>query len=157
MSLHTNRSSIIHATHYHVWGQTYTTNSQWVFEKKTHFRGVRRSTMVICSPEAFRLLAKSITNTRSERGYKAKFGASPDVCCDLWERLQPTRPKKSLPKHLLWAMLFLKLYATEPVLSDMVGTTRKTFRHWSWRLVQSIQKLKPRVVSQSFQMLLTGD
>jgi hypothetical protein len=91
---------------------------------------------------AFCLLAKTITNTKSKRSFKARFGTSPEVCSEVWERLQPHRPKGALPKHLLRALMFLKLYSSEDVLSDMVGTTRKTFRKWVWLMVKAISKIK---------------
>ena len=102
--------------------------------------------MVLCTSSAFCLLAETITNTKSKRSFKAKFGTSPEVCSELWERLQPHRPKGALPKHLLRALMFLKLYSSEDVLSDMVGTTRKTFRKWVWLMVKAISKIKPQVV-----------
>jgi hypothetical protein len=102
--------------------------------------------MVLCTSSTFRLLAETITNTKSKRSFKAKFGTSPEVCSELWERLQPHQPKGALPKHLLRALLFLKLYCSEDVLSDMAGTTRKTFRKWLWLMVKAISKVKPQVV-----------
>jgi hypothetical protein len=103
-------------------------------------------TMVLCRSSAFCLLAKTTTNTKSKRSFKAKFGTSPEVCSELWERLQPHQPKGALPKHLLRALMFLKLYSSEDVLSDMVGTMRKTFRRWVWLMVQANLKIKPQVV-----------
>lgn len=117
--------------------------------------------MVRCTPAGFLTLAgtimmssKSSTNSRNFtiRQYIGHFGCSPDVCTTLWE-LIPYQ-KGGLPKHLLWALLFLKTYNAEDVLSTMVGTTRKTFRKWMWIYVIKIHKLKKKVVSFSFPEFL---
>lgn len=85
-----------------------------------------------------------------DRSFRAHFGTSVDVCLALWEwiRVHPRRPLRGMqPKHLMWTLLFLKVYDTEDVLSSRVGTTRKTFRRWIWRVLLLIQTLKRRVVS----------
>ena len=56
-----------------------------------------------------------------KRRFRSHFGTTPALCAYLWDRID----KLSLPAgakwyHLLWALLFLKLYATEEVLSGMV-------------------------------------
>jgi hypothetical protein len=48
---------------------------------------------------------------------------------------------------LLWALLFLFTYMTQPLLCSMVGATDKTFRKWAMPIVQSIRALAPSVVS----------
>jgi hypothetical protein len=74
--------------------------------------------MVLCTPAAFRLLAEQeVCNTKTLRSFRAKLGVCPNVCCDVWERLQSRRPKNVMPKHLLWGLLFLKVYRTEDVLT----------------------------------------
>ena len=57
------------------------------------------------------------------------------------------KPRKSLPKHLLWAMLFLKSYGPEPFLAGLVGVAEKTWRKWVWLMINAINRLYSRVVS----------
>ena len=104
--------------------------------------------MVLVTPSGFLVLAKTMVNCRSNRSYRAKFGCSPLVCTDLWERLKNKRPRGAQAKHLLWALLFLKTYNTEDNLSELIGTTSKTFRKWTWLMLKAIHKLKNSVVSK---------
>eukprot|EP00977_Amphora_coffeiformis_P007617 scaffold1684_cov214-Amphora_coffeaeformis.AAC.1 len=105
---------------------------------------------MIYSPRAFSLLAKSSLNVRIEDcSFRSHFGCSPDVCSILWqkidERMQP-RPRGMMPKHLLWALLFLKTYQKEDVLAGRAGTTQKTLRKWVWIIIDGIQKLKQSII-----------
>ena len=116
---------------------------------------------MIITPDAFKRLAHTVAGVRGNgqegmRRFKAKFGCSPDVCSDLWERLSalPRRPRRMLPKHLLWGLLFLKLYNTESVLAEMVGAERKTVRKWCWIVVYEIKRLTGKVVSDVISHLV---
>lgn len=78
--------------------------------------------------------------------FKSLFGVSPIVCLDLWCR-RLNLPAGATPKHLLWALLYLKVYGSEQVLSGMVHATRKTFRKWVRVMVATIAAAAPNVVS----------
>jgi hypothetical protein len=102
------------------------------------------------SPDAFRFLSQGIVGGGfTETKFKAHVGVSPEVTFQTWE-LITRKPKHSKPKHLLWALLFAKLYSTEEVLAGMVGVTRKTFRKWSWKFLKKIAMLKSIVVRGMF-------
>ena len=79
------------------------------------------------------------------------IGTSYQVCSELWNLISPTdieNLKGGHPKHLLWALLFLKCYCTEPILTRVVGgVDGKTFRKWAWLFVSAMAGLKQRVVS----------
>ena len=108
-------------------------------------------------PHVFLTLANGImsrnhfTSEKTEkRQFHATFGTLAEVCVELWEKIDPTStmPKRVQPAHLLWALMFLKLYSTEPVLSSMVGgVDEKTFCKWAWLFVQQIAELEDEVVS----------
>ena len=52
------------------------------------------------------------------------------------------------PKHLLWALMLLKLYAAESVLRTLAGgVDEKTYRKWAWLYVYEISDLQYKVVS----------
>lgn len=76
------------------------------------------------------------------RRYKSLFGASPETCAYLWNLCKQNAPKNSEPKHFLWALLFLKIYATEHVNAAMVNADEGTFRKWSWTFVKVLSELK---------------
>ena len=76
------------------------------------------------------------------------FGAPVVVIATLWNRLIPLIDMSgSKPKHLLWALVFLKVYSTTMVHCRIVGwPDAKTFRKWSWYFVELIAALKPDVI-----------
>ena len=55
-------------------------------------------------------------------------------------------PTGAKPIHLLSALLFMKVYSSEAVLSPKVGMDEKTYREWNWQMIDSIASLAPDVV-----------
>ena len=81
-----------------------------------------------------------------DRDFRGLFGISANVCSVAWNLCD--FPSGTKPKHLLWALLFLKVYGTETVLISIVGgPTRKTFRKWVWTVIEEIASKVPSVVS----------
>jgi hypothetical protein len=81
-----------------------------------------------------------------ERDFTSLFGISANVCSVVWNLCD--FPVGTKPIHLLWAFLFLKIYATEPVLLAIAdGPTRKTFRKWVWIVIAEVAAKAPSVVS----------
>jgi hypothetical protein len=56
-------------------------------------------------------------------------------------------PNGFKPVHLLWGLLFLHLYNSEPVNCTRVACDEKTFRKWAWFVVCALADLEPYVVS----------
>ena len=77
----------------------------------------------------------------SIRRFRSFFGTSPHVCAILWGQLQSNIPEQGRPEHMLWALLLLKVYGTEDVVSSIVQVSRKTFRKWSWKFISAISYL----------------
>ena len=89
-------------------------------------------------------------NPNQDRTFRSQFGISWFVCEDVWAMLNVHRPNnKREPKHLLWALLFLKVYGNEPTCCRLVGTSMKTFRKWVWEVLDAVADLKAMVVSGS--------
>ena len=88
-----------------------------------------------------------------DRQFRALFGASPATILDIWltSGLATTGVK---PQHLMWAMMWAKVYATEPVLATLAGVTRKTFRKWVWEVVPGVAEVYPDVVSIVIMLIL---
>ena len=83
-----------------------------------------------------------------ERDFRAHFGVRVHVCLKVWEYCEDDFLRLNiLPKHLLWGLLFLKTYATEPILASMAGVSRKTFRMWAWQVVTTIAGKRNQLVS----------
>lgn len=69
------------------------------------------------------------------------YGVPPYVCSILWNKMYYDLSYNSEPKHLLWALRFLKTYATEEVYANAESVTEKTFRKWCWKMVKIISNL----------------
>ncbi|KAG9399900.1 hypothetical protein AC1031_011321 [Aphanomyces cochlioides] len=81
------------------------------------------------------LLTRKYPNkAQTGRRFKSMFGVSPSIASILWKDLQPT-PSDAKPCHLLWALLFLKVYATEHVHAALCQVDEKTFRKWTWIMI----------------------
>ncbi len=77
-----------------------------------------------------------------DRRFRGIFGASPAVCARVWSIIRAEVLRGGMPVHLLWALLFLKLYNIEHVHSALVGADEKTFRKWCWVFVKILSGLK---------------
>jgi hypothetical protein len=71
--------------------------------------------------------------------FRKYFGMSKRVIEILWEMLvrNSLLPEDGLPKHLLWALYFLKVYPKQGPGCVVVGTSNgavdlKTHRKWVW-------------------------
>ena len=60
----------------------------------------------------------------------------------IWGYLKNIVPKGTNYIHLLWALLFLKLYTPEAALSGMVRVDEKIYRKHVWIILKSISSLK---------------
>jgi len=76
------------------------------------------------------------------RRFRAIFGVSPLVCSIVWNKLDGSVCRRARPKHLLWALLFLKVYASEHNNRVLVNADEKSFRKWAWRFVKYVANLR---------------
>lgn len=83
------------------------------------------------------------------------YFAEPVVVAYVWQLLavdieaDPDAPDDKIaePIHLLWALMLLKIYATEAVLSGPCGVDEDTFRKWAWYMTEKVSYLEHEVVS----------
>ena len=108
--------------------------------------------MELKTPSFFERLASDIVKKDLRRMspkprnrlFRSFFGTSSKISALLWRFISIDRNKHSTaaPKHLLWALLFLKIYATEYVHCAFAGgVDPKTFRKWCWIFVKAIANL----------------
>ena len=99
--------------------------------------------------EASTIIAGARSHTTFICRFCAHFGTTLQICKKLWKMLDPCNQihKKAKLKHLLWALVFMKIYGTETVLSSLVGVSEKIFRKWVWLFIEAISYLKSEVVS----------
>ena len=98
--------------------------------------------------------SKKAVSAAEQQRFRAMFGTSPEICSLLWDHLDPpnSMPNEVKAFHLLWGLMFLKLYASEVVHCAIAGgVDEKTFRKWSWLFVSAIADLSPNVVSLNSQ------
>lgn len=96
----------------------------------------------------------------AHRKFMSFFGTTPFICSMLWAFLEPLEnmPNGVKPVHLLWALLFLKVYATESVHCALVGgVDEKTFRKWTWIFVHDIAAWERSLVSSIHLVYLNGN
>ncbi len=91
------------------------------------------------------------------------FGAQNEIMLKVWSMLGEggLRPKNSEPKHLVWALYFLKVYPREVPRCSAVGGSKgvidpKTMRKWVWLFLERITELADNVVSYLFRCDLAG-
>ena len=86
--------------------------------------------------------------------WHAHFYAEPEVCAQVWslldieDNLDAPDDRIAEPCHLLWCLLLLKTYETEPVLSSLCGgVDEDTFSKWAWHFIEKVSYLEQEVVS----------
>ena len=81
-------------------------------------------------------------STSNQRRFRSFFGTTPLICVTLWYRCSVNLPSSASPKHLLWALHFLKSYNSTEILASSAGVDEKTYRKWAWMLVHALADLK---------------
>ena len=87
----------------------------------------------------------SETNMR----FRSVFGAGSIVVADIWNRIEADGEilKGGEPKHLLWALVLLKVYQSDEVHCALVGwPSVPTYRKWSWYFIERINDLKDDII-----------
>ena len=79
-----------------------------------------------------------VRNDIAKRDFHSLFGVSPEVCFGMWKRCRIPPTTKILPKHFLWALMFMKVYGSEAVLCALAKTSKKTLRCWVWRVIPRV-------------------
>ena len=81
-----------------------------------------------------------------DKHFAGWFGVSSSVCKEIWcllqrhsqQTLQETKVRRI---HLLYTLLFLRQYAGERVVANMVKRTEKTVRKWIWLVIPMLSNL----------------
>ena len=90
---------------------------------------------------------RTMNANAEDRMCRSFFGAPAAVIATLWNRLQPLDSNAKL-KHLLWSLVFLFVYSMEEVHCRIVGwPNAKTYRKWTWYMLEKIAALKDEVIS----------
>jgi len=86
--------------------------------------------------------------------FRVTFGTSLLIVSKVWSMLweEDLLPEGGRPKHLLWALHFLKVYPLQAPAFAAVGASGgavdpKTHRKWVWAFIDAIAELVNEVVS----------
>ena len=141
---------------------------------KKHFDSYENISAEEFEAVAMEVLARTPVGSEKIRNRRliANFGALPEVYSILWKKclssgndvfcennekkieeklkknedIQQKKPPYK-PKHLLWALHFMKTYKTEEVLASTLGhCDESTLRKWIWIFIEAIAALKNDVV-----------
>ena len=95
------------------------------------------------------LLARELSGTRSRCSFRTRFGVSPRVAALAWRKTAPYRSPSIKLKHLLWALVFLKVYDPEDLLAEDFDVSVTTYKKWKKEMLEAIQKALPGIVSST--------
>ncbi len=103
------------------------------------------------------------TAAKEDHRFRSFFGARQEIAEMVWDMLGEGGlcPEKSKPKHLLWALYFMKVYPREDPGCSAVGGSKgainpKTIQKWVWIFSECIAELADDVVSYLFRRDLAG-
>ena len=107
--------------------------------------------VVVCWPTNRKWKSKD-----QDKRVRALFGAPLNIIADIWNMIWKklsNEEKKALQddgvefKHLLYALVFLKIYSTEEAHCSICDwPSGRTFRKWSWYFVSKIAELEIDVI-----------
>ena len=91
----------------------------------------------------------------AECWFRALYGTYPLIAAILWYEISVAHPwmqrqNRCQSEHLLWALLFLKTYTTENLLSVVIGRDKKTYRKWVWFILEGLSRMSLKFVSSCF-------
>jgi len=100
--------------------------------------------IVGCKPHAYRLCG-------ARDKFMSLYGTEPQVAALVWDMLPDDVKNKNgcHPKHLLWTLNFLKAYDTAINHATRFHCDEKTFRNWTWYMLEFIERLHSQVVSST--------
>ena len=71
-------------------------------------------------------MGKAPTDTEAFlKHFSSMMGATPQLTTYMWNTLG--KPSWCYLCHLLWALLFLKVYSTDSVLASLIGVDKKLY------------------------------
>lgn len=84
-----------------------------------------------------------------ERKFRCFFGCGVVTAYNLWCLLEKFDlvPQSACLQHMLWVLMFMKVYGNEDTMSALAGVDAKTFRKHTKSIAEAISYLEPMVVS----------
>ena len=89
-------------------------------------------------------------DSTEDRDFREFFGCSLSIAGEVWDmlRTEALLPEDGMPRHLLCALMLMKIYGKEKTLCTLAGgIDKKTFRKWAWLFIIKMADLESSVVS----------
>ena len=86
---------------------------------------------------------------KEDRVFRDFFGCGIVVVMELWMLLQSNgflTEEDPAPVHLLWTLMFMKMYGLESDMHTRASVAANTFRLWVWSLIEAISNLENKMV-----------
>lgn len=103
--------------------------------------GIDSDQMFIKCAETIMNKSTDLSTQSTVRRFKSLFGICPMSCAVLWESLSSSSNFKGHPHHVLWGLMFLKIYGTEHVHASLAGCHEDTFRKWTWHFIEIVSSM----------------
>jgi hypothetical protein len=90
------------------------------------------------------------TTMTEDRSFREYFGCGAQTALALWALIlcSGAIPDGGSLQHMLWTLLFMKVYAKSEIMSRLTGGADKTtIRKWVWQFIVAIASLESQVVS----------
>jgi hypothetical protein len=90
------------------------------------------------------------TTMTEDRSFREYFGCGAEAALALWALILSSAalPEGGSLQHMLWTLMFMKVYAKSEILSRLTGGADKsTIRKWVWQFIEAIASLESQVVS----------
>ena len=104
---------------------------------------ITSSAVRLLAYEAIIHRSPALSRRINRRRFRANLGCSSRVCAYVWNRsvAKGILPPGFLPTHMLWTLVFLKLYCCETILATLCGCDEKTLRKWVWKGIDVLGEL----------------
>jgi len=86
--------------------------------------------------------AKALPKRKLLERFKSMLGVTPAIAAVVWIRLPLLERRGQRRLHFLWALLRLKVYATDEVCANIAQVDPKTFRKWPWHFIRMMARMK---------------
>ena len=81
----------------------------------------------------------------SDVTFKCFYGKIQEEILEIWNMCHRHIPKTTI-KHLLWSLMYMKLYNPIDVMAVMADTCKNTFLKWVWKWVDCIAERRDEVI-----------
>ena len=84
-----------------------------------------------------------LSNHTIDRRYTAHFGATMHLTYVLWCLLDVVNdgPVGGTIEHLLWTLMFFKMYGTNDTMAGACKCDPNTFRKWTWLFIDRMSEI----------------